>query len=168
MSKLKGHIKLHRKIVNWRWFKEPNTVVVWLAILANVEWRKKAELKPGQWFTTVKELCEITGLNRQQVRTALNHLTNGATNEITIKSTSKGTLITVENWRFYQMNPKNPTNGLTNETANGLTNLPLYEEVEEVEEGKNGDGDSESIPTPMPEEFKQQMANLFGWNRKDN
>lgn len=165
---MKGHIKLHRKIVDWRWFKEPNTVVVWLAILANVEWRKKAELKPGQWFTTVKELCEITGLNRQQVRTALNHLTNGATNEITIKSTSKGTLITVENWRFYQMNPKNPTNGLTNETANGLTNLPLYEEVEEVEEGQNGDGDSESIPTPMPEEVKAKMANLFGWNRKDN
>ena len=168
MSKLKGHIKLHRKIVNWRWFKEPNTVVVWLAILANVEWRKRAELKPGQWFTTVKELCEITGLKPQQVRTALNHLTNGTTNEITIKSTNKGSLITVENWRFYQMNPRQATNDSTNESTSNLTNLPLYEEVEEVKEGQNGDGDSEGIPTPMPEEFKQQMANLFGWNRKDN
>ena len=168
MSRLKGHIKLHRKIVKWRWFKEPNTVVVWLAILAHVEWRKTAELKPGQWFTTVKELCEITGLKPQQVRTALNHLTNGSTNEITIKSTNKGSIITVANWRFYQMNPKDLTNDVTNETTNGSTNLPLYEEVEEVEEGANGDGESEFIPTPMPEEVETKMVNLFGWNRKDN
>ena len=168
MSRLKGHIKLHRKITKWRWFKEPNTVVVWLAILANVEWRKKAELKPGQWFTTVKELCEITGLKPQQVRTALNHLTNGSTNEITIKSTNKGSLITVANWRFYQMNPKDLTNDLANETANGSTNLPLYEEVEEVEEGQSDGGESEFIPTSPPEEFQRQMANLFGWDRKDN
>ena len=165
---MKGHIKLHRKIVDWRWFKEPNTVVVWLAILANVEWRKKADLKPGQWFTTVKELCEITGLNPQQVRTALNHLTNGSTNEITTKSTNKGTLITVANWRFYQMNPKKVTNDSTNVPTNDLTNLPLYKEEEEVKEGANGDGESEFIPTPMPEEVETKMANLFGWNRKDN
>ena len=66
------------------------------------------------------------------------------------------------------MNPRQVTNDSTNESTSDLTNLPLYEEVEEVKEGQNGDGDSESIPTPMPEEFKQQMANLFGWNRKDN
>lgn len=165
---MKGHIKLHRKIVDWRWFKEPNTVVVWLAILANVEWRKKADLKPGQWFTTVKELCEITGLNPQQVRTALNHLTNGSTKEITTKSTNKGTLITVQNWRFYQMNPKQVTNDSTNESTNDSTNLHYIEEVEEVEEGQSDGGESEFIPTSPPEEFQRQMANLFGWDRKDN
>jgi len=165
MSKLKGHIKLHRKIVDWRWFKEPNTVVVWLAILANAEWRKKAELKPGQWFTTVKEICEITGLNPQQVRTALNHLTNGLTNEITIKSTNKGSLITVENWRFYQMNPRQVTNDSTNELTNESTNLPLYEEVEEVKEGANGTESEEFVP--MPEEVKAKLNAMFG-GRKVN
>lgn len=164
----KGHVKLHRKIVNWRWFKEPNTVVVWLAIMTQVEWKSGCEEKPGQWFTTVKELCEITGLKPQQVRTALNHLTNDSTSEITTESTNKGTLITVANWRFYQANPKKVTNGLTNESTNDLTNLPLYKEEEEVKEGQNGDGESEFIPTPMPEEVETKMANLFGWNRKDN
>lgn len=165
---MKGHIKLHRKITKWRWFKDPNTVVVWLAILANAEWRKHAELKPGQWFTTVKEICEITGLKPQQVRTALNHLTNGSTNEITCKPTNKGTLITVENWRFYQMNPRKVTNELTNYSTNDLTNLHYIEEVEEVEEGQSDAGESEFTPTSPPEEFQRQMANLFGWDRKDN
>lgn len=164
----KGHVKLHRKIVNWRYFKEPKTVVVWLAIITQVEWKKGCKEKPGQWFTTVKELCEITGLEPQEVRTAIKHLTNDSTSEITTKSTNKGTLITVANWRFYQANPRKATNDSTNESTSDPTNLPLYEEVEEVKEGEGDDGDSEFIPTSPPEEFQRQMANLFGWNRKDN
>lgn len=165
MIKPKGHIKLHRKIVNWRYFKEPNTVVVWLAILDGVEWRKGKEEAPGQWFTTVKELCEITGLKTQQVRTALNHLTNGIESEIICKPTNKGTLITVRNWRFYQSNPKGLTNELTSDLTKDATNLPLYEEVEEVKEEANGDGDFN--PTPMPEEMKAKLKTMFSM-RKDN
>lgn len=132
MSRLKGHIKLHRKIVKWRWFKEPNTVVVWLAILAHVEWRKTAELKPGQWFTTVKELCEITGLKPQQVRTALNHLTNGSTNEITIKSTNKFSIVSIVNWEKYQGCDDEVTNKVTRNLTNDqqTTNKQLTTEEE--------------------------------------
>ena len=160
---MKGHIKLHRKIIEWRWFKDPNTVVVWLAILANAEWQTGQELKPGQWFTTVKELCEITGLNPRQVRTALSHLTSEPTNEVTSEPTNKGTLITVENWRFYQHNPKKATSTSTSEPTNKPTNLPLYKKNEEEKEGQPAPVEA----VPMPDEFKQQLASMFSW-RKDN
>ena len=163
MSK-KGHIKLHRKITEWRWFKEPNTVVVWLAILANVEWRTGQDVAPGQWFTTVAEIAEITGLSPRNVRTAISHLTdatNGSTNEVTSRTTNKGTVITVENWAFYQANPREATSKVTSKATSKATNLPLYKKNEEVKEEQRATGTCEFVP--MPEELKEK---LLYFNRK--
>ena len=80
-----GYIMLHRRIKHWKWFKEPATVVVWLTLLLSAEWRQGATLKPGQVALTQREIMELTGLSRQQIRTALKHLE--ATKEITVSAT---------------------------------------------------------------------------------
>ena len=162
----KGFIKLHRKITEWRWFKDPNTVVVWLAILSKAEWRNGQELEPGQLFITVRELCDITGLSPQKVRTALSHLTSGSTSELTSEPTNHGTRLTIENWRLYQFNQKEVTNGSTSDLTNDSTNLPLYKKNEEdKEEIRTATGTVEAVP--MPDEFKEKLETMFSW-RKDN
>lgn len=165
--KLKGHIKLHRKILDWEWFKHPPTVVVWLTLLSLAEWQTGCDLKPGQVEISQKELTDITGLSRQQIRTAISHLE--ATKEITKVATKEATnpkmLITVENWRLYQHNPRTTNQG-TNQGANQGINLPsIIKEDEEDKEEAYGTNDDDFVP--MPDEFKQQLASMFSW-RKDN
>lgn len=163
----KGHIKLHRKILDWKWFKHPPTVVTFITILETVEWRKNTGLKPGQIITTQAELMELTGLSRQQIRTALEHLIS--TKEITIEPTTESTkpasLITVENWRFYQAR-KDDTNQGSNQGSNqSINQSTLYKEEEEVKEGANGGEFEECVP--MPEEFKAKLNAMFS-GRKVN
>lgn len=163
----KGFFKVERKILDWEWLKHPPTVVTWLVLLALAEWDTGCELKPGQIVTTQGELMELTGLSRQQLRTALSHLVS--TKELTIEPTTVATkpasLITIEKWRLYQTDKRQPTKVPTKES----TNLPLYKknkEIKEIKEEPAGTAACEAVP--MPDEFKAKMESLFGWNRKDN
>ncbi len=97
-----GFIKLHRSILDWRWYKDVNTCHLFthLQLMANYtsgDFRTHT-LKRGQLITSLKHLSEQTGLTVQQVRTALNHLKS--TNDITINSTSKYTMITINNYEM--------------------------------------------------------------------
>ena len=99
-----GWVKLPRKLLDWRWFKNPSTWLVFSYLLL------KANYIPGQWqeltiyegqhVTSISTISSGTGLSVQQVRTALNKLKS--TGEITVKSTSKFSLITLVNWEEYQ------------------------------------------------------------------
>ena len=66
-------------------------------------------------------LAANTGLSRQQVRTALNKLV--LTNEITIKSTNRFSLVTIENWSSYQFENETSTNKSTNKSTNNQPHL---------------------------------------------
>lgn len=99
-----GWIKLHRKIVEWEWYDDINTKVLFLHLLLTAnhkekKWRGITILR-GQKLTSVQHLAEETKLTAMQVRTSLNKLKS--TNEITIKTTNKNTLITIEKYSDYQ------------------------------------------------------------------
>jgi hypothetical protein len=101
---VEGWIKLHRKFVNWEWFTDSKTshLFLYLLLSANHEdknWRGQ-NIKRGQLITGRKSLSEKTGLSEQVVRTSLNKLKS--TNEITIKTTNKNSVITVLNYDLYQ------------------------------------------------------------------
>ena len=112
---------------------------------------------------------EYTGLSRQELRTALSHLTS--TKEITIEPTTVATkpasLITIAKWRLYQMDKRQPTKVPTKESTKGSTNLPLYKKNKEIKEIKEEPAGTTVEAVPMPDEFKAQLANLFSF-RKDN
>lgn len=99
-----GYIKISRKILEWRWFKDPITRMVfeYLVIVAN--WHdssfKTVDVKRGQVLRSIKTIAEDNGISERQVRTALKHLKT--TSEVTCKATSAGTLITIENYSIYQ------------------------------------------------------------------
>ena len=85
-----GFIVLHRKIVNWEWYKDPATHIVFehLILTANYEEKRfKGEaIHRGQRVASYGTLAKETGLSIQNVRTAINHLIS--TNEVTRKSTN--------------------------------------------------------------------------------
>lgn len=112
-----GYIKLFRKMTEWEWYKDTNTKIVFLHLLMIANYKearyKGIEIHPGQAVIGRRSLSDALGISEQNVRTALAHLK--LTNEITIKSTSKFSVVTIENWAFYQSDGDELTNKLTNE-----------------------------------------------------
>ena len=104
-----GWIKLHRSILNWEWWGDKNTVIlfIYLLVTANHEDQKwRGTVVPrGSFITNRKALSEATGLTEQQVRTSIERLKS--TSEITNKSTNKFTIITICNYDKYQVNESN-------------------------------------------------------------
>ena len=101
---MEGFIKLHRRLLDWEWYKDGPTKAVYIHLLLKASWITKnyrGQLVPnGTVVTTIKELSEELRLTEQQIRTAINHLKS--TKEITTKSTNKYTLIHIEKWQYYQ------------------------------------------------------------------
>ena len=102
----KGFIILHRKMLDWEWYDCKNTKILFLHLLLTVNWKNKKwkgkTIKRGEIITSREKLAEETLMSIQQIRTALNKLKS--TNEITIKTTSKYTHITINKYNDYQEN----------------------------------------------------------------
>lgn len=101
---MEGWIKVHRKLVDWEWYNDINVKVVFLHLLLTAnhkekQWKGQTILR-GQKLTSIEHLADDVGLTFQQTRTALKKLKS--THEITIKTTNKNTLITVEKFNNYQ------------------------------------------------------------------
>ena len=108
-----GWIKLHRQLLEWDWYDDINTKVLFLHLLLKANHKEKKYrgkiIKVGQVMTGRKLLSLETGLTEQQIRTSLSKLKS--TNEITIEVNAKGTIIQVVKYKEYQV----PTNEVTNE-----------------------------------------------------
>lgn len=99
-------IKVHQKFIDWEWYKNTNTKVVFLHCLLKANWKEgkyQGVIIPrGSFVTGRKKLAEELDLTEQQIRTAIEHLKS--TNEITITSTKKFSIITINNYDLYQQN----------------------------------------------------------------
>lgn len=109
---MSGWIKLHRKILEWEWYSEPNTFRVFLHLMLKANHKDKRfkgiELKKGSVVTSRDILATETGLSVRQVRTSLDKLKS--TNEVTIKTNTKGTIIQLVNYDKYQLETNETTN----------------------------------------------------------
>ena len=99
-----GWIKIHRKMLNWRWASSPATLSTFLhlLLLANyedVDWRDGV-IRVGQCVTSVASLSLATGLTTKQTRTALKHLQS--TGEIVVKGANKYSIVTICKYAEYQ------------------------------------------------------------------
>ncbi|MFO0764100.1 MAG: hypothetical protein U0518_04585 [Candidatus Gracilibacteria bacterium] len=111
---MEGYIKLHRKMLEWEWYDDINTMRLFLHILlkanyADKKWKGKM-IKRGEFITSRDKLSKETGLSDQQIRTCLTRLKS--TNEITSETTSYYTKLTIEKYDLYQ---GEITNQATNE-----------------------------------------------------
>ena len=121
---MEGWIKLHRKLVDWEWYNDKNVKIVFLHLLLTVnhkekQWKGQTILR-GQKLTSIEHLADEVGLTIQQTRTALKKLKS--TREITIKTTSKNTLITVEKFNNYQSETDENNKQNNKQVNNSITN----------------------------------------------
>lgn len=104
-----GYIKLHRSLANWRWYKEPKTLLLWIHLLLNANYEPRdmgdKTIERGQIATSLAGLAEQTGLSVKEVRTSLDRLKK--TGEIAVWSNRHMTVITVNEYERYQSDGAN-------------------------------------------------------------
>lgn len=134
-----GYIKTFRKMLEWEWYKDIPVRILFEHCLLKANYKEKkwqgVVINPGSFVTSYENLAFETGLTVQQVRTALNKLKS--TSEITCKSTSRYSIIIINNWDYYQEDNKQINNQITNnqQTINKQsTTTKEREESKEVEE----------------------------------
>ena len=119
---MEGWIKLHRKLLEWEWYDEPNTFRLFMHCLLKANHKdnnyRGQLVKAGSFLTSRDLLSKETGLTTQQVRTSLKRLES--TNEITTKKSKKGTVLQVVKYVEYQLINQPTNQQLTNNqpTAN--------------------------------------------------
>jgi len=133
-----GWIKLHRQILNWEWYSDTNTFRLFLHLILTDNYKDQKHrgklIKKGSLLTGRDKLSYETGLSVREVRTCLERLKS--TNEIAIKSNSKGTEIQVVNYDKYQIETSETTNERpTNDQQ--TTTLKEGKENKERKEKKN-------------------------------
>jgi len=133
-----GWIKIHRKMLDWEWYDDLNVWKIFMHCLLIANFKDKKWhgriIKRGSFITSSIKLAKEVCLGRQQTRTALNKLKS--TNEITIKTTSKYTEITVNNYDSYQQNNQQSNQRVTSDQP------ASNQQVTTTKEGKEGKNDN--------------------------
>lgn len=166
-----GWIKIHRKILDWSWYKEENMFHLFAHLLLNANREDKRWkgmiIKRGQLVTGRKELSVTTGISEQSVRTCLDRLKS--TSEITSKSTNKFSIITIIKYEDYQLNIREDNQQINQLTNQQLTsNQPTTNHKQEEEEEKGPkDLDLFSIEKiEMRPEYKEVLLKWLHYKRK--
>ena len=99
-----SYIKLDRKITDWEWFTDGNMLKTFIYLLTNAQYKdarfKGIEVKRGQILVGRNKLADRLQMSERQIRTCLNKLKT--TNEVTIETTNKYSLISIVKYDFYQ------------------------------------------------------------------
>ena len=118
-------IKLHKKFLDWKWYKNKNTKILFIHCLLKANWKdgfyEGIEIKRGSFITGRKQLSKELALTEQEIRTAIKHLKS--TNEITIKTTNTFSIISIVNYDKYQAVNQLYNQRVTNEQ-------PLYKNID--------------------------------------
>jgi len=140
---MSGWIKIHRSILDWEWYEDTNTFRLFIHLILKANHKDKNYkgklIKRGSLVTGRELLSVETGLSIQQIRTCLERLKS--TNEITIKSSSKGTEIQVVKYNEYQLVTNDVTNNqptsnqqvTTNKNVKNIKNEKEYSNIESID-----------------------------------
>lgn len=167
---MNGWIKLHKKMAEWEWYKDTNTKALFIHLLLDANYQDEMYqgivIHKGETITGLDKLSYETGLSVQNIRTSLKHLK--LTNDITTKSTSKGTIIRIVNYDKYQYNDDAPNKQTNKQTNSQLTSkLTTPNNIKNIKNIYMGDlptyDDSKNINFSFQE--SQELLQLMG---KDN
>jgi hypothetical protein len=146
-----GFIKIFRKLIEWEWFKNSETVHLFIYLILKANFKPSYfmghDIPRGSLVCGRKQLAEDTGISEQSIRTILDRLKS--TSEITSKSTNKFSIITICNYDSYQFDLKKSTNKSTSISTNNqpTTNQQLTTS-EEVKKERKKEETLKSIAIP--------------------
>lgn len=103
-----GWIKLHRSMLDSPIFSNAELLRLWVYLLMHAAYtevdvmvgNQMIHLKPGQLVTGRKKISRDLGLDESKIRRLINKLELAG--NVTITPTNKFTLVTIENWDFFQ------------------------------------------------------------------
>lgn len=157
MAEKTTYIRLDRNIINWKWWYDHNTLIVFLFLLIRANIHDNGfsgqTIRRGQVCTSLPTLSNSTGLTIQQVRTAIKHLKS--TGEITSKAFSKYQVITIVNYDKYQdLTGKKPYNQQADNSH--VTGKQQHIEKKEKKEkerrkGRSAPGSPSAVSAEIPE-----------------
>lgn len=160
MNENNGFIILDRKMINWGWYQNINTKTLFLHCLFKANWKdgefQGKKIPRGSFVTSLSKLSEELSSNKQKftlqaIRTSLKHLVS--TNELTIKTTNKYTVITVNNYDNYQNLNKYLNNQLTNKQQTTNKQLTTIENNKTIKH-KNNNNTSTTTNNNKPSLFE--------------
>ncbi len=168
---MQGWIKLHRKILHSEIFENEKMLKVFIYCLTksshkNTEsrvGRQKVQLDPGQFIFGRKKAASELNMNESTVRDYLKILEED--DVITIHSTNKYSVITVENWVNYQSNDEEYDNksSADNQQKNSTSTSErqqkdTYKNGRELKEVKNV---KEFITTTTSERMEREAIEFY-------
>lgn len=128
-----GHIKIFRKMLDWEWYNDNNTKILFLHCLLRANWKEQKFqgiiIPRGSFITSLNHLAKETGLTIRQVRVSLEKLK--MTNELTSIVTSKWQMINIVKYNDYQ------DYDFKNDKQNDKQNDKPMTTIEEYKEYKN-------------------------------
>jgi hypothetical protein len=175
-------IKIYRKFLDWEWYDDVPTKVLFLHLLlkasnADKEWRGMI-VKRGQVVASLDSLSKGSGLSVQQIRTALTKLER--TGEVTNVSTNQFRVITICNYESYQdgkqENNKRSNKRATNEQQTSNKRATTSKEYKNIRiDSTNVESTSlaeKSLPNARARKifegyFKSLFNDEYYWQRKD-
>lgn len=134
-----GWVNLHRKILGWEWYSDINTCRLFIHMLLKANWQegkfRGTTVPRGSFISSLDKLSEETKLTKREIRTAISHLK--MTGELTVKTTNRYSVFTIQNYDFYQSGDTQNDNQETNERQpNDILMTPIEKE-EKVKQEKN-------------------------------
>ncbi len=145
--KKKIYLKIFYSLMDWEWFHDPNTLLVFihLLLLANRKPQKYegSVINRGEVLASFDFLAKNSGLSVRNVRTAIEHLKS--TGEVTSRKIGKTTVYSVVNYDRYQsadkISDKEPTKNRQKGDNEPTTPIDCKnEEIVRVREGKTPHG----------------------------
>ena len=146
-----NYIKLYRSFLEWEWYRNINTKVLFIHMLLKANWKEGRfegiVIPRGSFISSIPKLSYETDLTQREVRTAIEHLKT--TGELAVRSHNKYSVFTVNNYSLYQLNDiqggihttdnRHSNDILTtdNRHSNDILTTTI-EERKEKKEGKNG------------------------------
>ncbi len=168
-NKLNGFVKIHRQMVEWGWYDDPNTKALFLHLLLTATYKdaeyRGYKLKPGDVVVGFNALSKQLGMSVKQVRTAMAHLEQ--TGEITRKATNKFSIVTIANWASYQLEDderanKGQTKGKQRATSKEYKNIrniynPSGKYIPEPPKYPAFKPEEKVDAVPMPDHIREKM-----------
>lgn len=156
-----GWIKVHRQFLDWEWYDDINTRIVFLHCLLKANWKDNKwhgiPIPRGSFISSYSNLAEETDLTVAKVRRAIFNLKS--TSEITSIATSKYTMLTICEYDTYQSVDAEDNSNNSGETAAIMTDgqqtnnkqTTTTKEREEYKERKEGKKRGSFVPPTVEE-----------------
>ena len=159
---MSGWIKLHRKLLDWEWYQDHNTKIVFLHLLLTANHKDSRwmghTITRGQVVIGRKALAKTLALTEREIRTSLTKLKT--TSELTIKTTNKFSIVTINNFDDYQ-DPNDQQNDQQNDQP-ATNKRPANDHKQEVknerkENTTRGQAPKSTFQKPTLDEIKTYL-----------